>query len=95
LPKLVYRGTEYAFVRGRLYAKHAVYRMTPNGFGGRGIPTMAVENAMIIGRTVQREIVANGIKYTKVFQNVKVVFKRTIDGKEVVITVIKLGSKPK
>jgi len=95
LPKAMYKGTQYALVRGKLYAEHAVYRMTPNGFGGRGIPSMAVENAIAFGRVTAKEIVTGGIKYTKVFENVKVIFKRTIDGKEVVITVIKLGSKAK
>ena len=78
-----------------MYTEHAVNRMTPNGLGGRGIPTIAVENAIAFGKITNRLLVQGGVKYTKIFQNVKVVYKRTIDGREVIITVIKLSSKGK
>ncbi|MCL2297881.1 MAG: RHS repeat-associated core domain-containing protein, partial [Proteobacteria bacterium] len=58
LPKVMHNGKEYASVNGRLYTKHAVEHMTPKGFGNaagrvaveaRGVPAMAVEEAIIMG----------------------------------------------
>ena len=97
LPKFVYRGTKYALVRGRLYTEHAVNRMTPTSYGmaagrydgPRGIPTMVVEYAIMLGRTLSREIVNGGIRYTKQYGEIFVVFERTTGGKEVIISVRK------
>jgi len=97
LPKFIYKGTEYAIVKGRLYTEHAVNRMTPRAYGmaagryddPRGIPTMAVEFAVQFGKTLSKEIINGGIRYTRQYGEIFVIFEKTTGGREIIISVIK------
>ncbi len=73
--------------------------MTPISYGRaagryddpRGIPTLAVEYAISFGRTIGRELVNGGIRYSKQYGEILVVFERTTGGREIIITVRKAG----
>jgi len=97
LPKVIYRGVEYAHVRGFYYTEHAVQRMTPISFGarlgrtdaGRGIPSMAIEYTVTLGKTLSKELVNGGIRYTKVYGDIFVAFEQSTTGQIIIVTVRK------
>ncbi len=97
LPKVIYRGTKYAYVRGFYYTEHAVQRMTPIVFGarhgrtdaGRGIPSMAVEYTVTFGKTLSKELVNGGIRYTKVYGDIFVAFEKSTTGRIIIVSVRK------
>ncbi len=77
--------SERVTINGITYTKHALERMKPSGFGGRGVPPSAVENAIRFG-----EVHLGREPGTLVFiyENVTVV---TNEAGNLVITVVKTG----
>jgi RHS repeat-associated protein len=80
--KVIVNGREYAQIGKRLYTKHAIERMAPVGFGGRGIPPSVVEHAVQYGEKTQGKFG----RTIHTFENVRVITE-----KDIVISVIKLG----
>jgi hypothetical protein len=94
LPKVTKAGREYAQIRGRLYTREAVNRMTPSGYGSaaggqaaRGIPPMAVEEVIRFG-TVSTSVRNGVVRNVYTLGELRVV---TEGAGNVVITVIKVG----
>ena len=72
-------------INGVLYWGHALERMAPEAFGGRGVPVSVVENALRYGKAIPSEVPG---RVLHIFGNVTVV--TNLAGDEVV-TVIKTG----
>lgn len=72
-------------INGIVYSQHALEQMEPIGFGGRGVPPSAVENAIRFGARSPGRTPGTTV-FT--YENVQVVYNETAN---VVITVIKTG----
>ena len=73
-----------AVINGIQYTQHAIMRMEPVGFGGRGVPPSVVQNAIDFGS----KVVGKSGEIIHTFENVAVV---TDDLLNTIITVIKTG----
>jgi RHS repeat-associated protein len=72
-------------INGLEYTVHALERMMPVGFGGRGIPPSVVENAIKFGSTTLGNVPGT---LMHIYENVIVITDLT---NQVIITVIKIG----
>jgi RHS repeat-associated protein len=100
LPKVVRAGTEYAIVRGRLFTRHAVERMTPRPFGtaaggyaGRGVSSMVVEEVILFGRVTGRTVVNGYVRIKRTLGEISVVTEGGKAYSDIVVTVLRHSIK--
>jgi len=93
LPKQVVGNKEYAVINGRLYAGHAIDRMTPGGFGvaaggsrGRGVPSLVVEDVLTNGNVVHTRVVNGKVRPTRELGDIRVTTE-VLGSVEIIITV--------
>jgi RHS repeat-associated protein len=72
-------------INGINYSIHALYQMSPVGFGGRGVPPSVVENALKYGMQSAGRL-PDTVVYT--YENVMIVWNYVT---QIVVTVIKTG----